>query len=245
MTDVTPPRTDQMAQMFDAIAPRYDLLNRLLSAGIDQRWRSRVIEVLRPHAPARILDVATGTADIAIKAAALQPEKIVGVDIAENMLEVGREKIDRLGLSDLITLQKGDSARLPFSDGQFDAVTVAFGVRNFENLDEGLAEMLRVLKPGGRVVILEFSQPTVPPVKQLYGLYSRYLLPLVGRLISGHRSAYRYLPASAAAFPSGEKFLDHLRQVGYADVRCEPKTFGIASIYVGRRKAGGTPGPGP
>lgn len=225
----------QVQAMFDAIAPRYDLLNRILSAGIDQRWRTRTIELLRPHQPRRILDVATGTADIAIKAAALSPETIVGVDIAENMLEVGRQKIERLGLSAMITLQAGDSTRLPFSDRQFDAVTVAFGVRNFEDLGQGLKEMRRVLRPGGVAVILEFSQPHAFPVKQLYGLYSRYLLPLIGTAISRDRGAYHYLPASVAAFPAGDAFLAHMRSAGYTDLEWEPQTFGIASIYKGRR----------
>lgn len=221
--------------MFDAIAPRYDLLNRILSAGIDQQWRDRVIEALRPHRPGRILDVATGTADVAIKAAALDPEKIVGVDIAENMLEVGRKKIERSGLSHMITLQAGDSTRLPFSDRQFDAVTVAFGVRNFEDLEQGLREMLRVLRPGGVAVVLEFSQPHAFPIRQLYALYSRYLLPLIGTAISRDRGAYHYLPASVAAFPAGEAFLSHMQAAGYVDLAWEPQTFGIASIYKGRR----------
>ena len=228
-------KKEQIEAMFDAIAPKYDLLNRVLSAGIDQRWRTRVVEILREHRPRRILDVATGTADVAIKAAGIGPERIVGVDIAENMLEVGREKVRRQGLEHLITLQQADSARLPFSDRQFDAVTVAFGVRNFEDLHRGLSEMRRVLREGGTAVILEFSQPEAFPIKQLYRVYSRHLLPLIGTVVSRDRGAYHYLPESVAAFPSGKEFLARMREAGYTDLSWEPQTFGIASIYTGRR----------
>jgi demethylmenaquinone methyltransferase/2-methoxy-6-polyprenyl-1,4-benzoquinol methylase len=225
----------QVEAMFDAIAPRYDLLNRVLSAGIDQRWRDRLIALAGTQQPRRILDVATGTADVAIKAARLRPERIVGVDISERMLEIGREKVERAGLSHLIRLQQADSTRLPFSDRQFDAVTVAFGVRNFEDLDLGLAEMRRVLRDGGVAAILEFSQPTAFPIKQFYRFYSRRLLPLIGTLVSRDRGAYHYLPESVAAFPFGEEFAGRMRAAGYVDVTYEALTFGIATIYVGRR----------
>jgi demethylmenaquinone methyltransferase/2-methoxy-6-polyprenyl-1,4-benzoquinol methylase len=166
----------------------------------------------------------------------LNPAKITGVDISAGMLEIGREKIKAKHLSELITLQQADSEKLPFSDNSFDAITVAFGVRNFEHLEIGLGEMLRVLKPGGMVVILEFSQPTKFPVKQGYNFYSKYILPGIGQLISKERSAYEYLPESVSAFPFGEKFTGILQQVGYADTKCIPLTFGIASIYTGRKK---------
>lgn len=220
--------------MFDNIAPRYDLLNRMLSFGIDQRWRKKAIDVLREERPQRILDVATGTADLAIEALRLEPERVVGVDIAEEMLGIGREKVERLGYEDRIQLRTGDAEKLPFSDSQFDAVLVAFGVRNFENLQQGLGEMKRVLKRGGSLVVLEFSQPRAFPIRQLYGLYSRYILPRVGQAVSKDRGAYRYLPDSIAAFPAGQDFLDVLASVGYKDLRCLPLTFGIASLYVGR-----------
>lgn len=228
-------KKEQVEAMFDSIAPRYDLLNRVLSAGIDQRWRARLVEKLREEQPRRILDVATGTADVAIAAAKLNPEKIVGVDISEQMLAFGRQKVAEAGLSDLVTLQRGDSARLPFSDRQFDAVTVAFGVRNFEDLDRGLAQMHRVLRDGGVALILEFSQPHAFPIKQLYGFYSRYVLPTIGTLVSRDRGAYHYLPESVAAFPSGEAMLERLRTAGFTDVAFEPLTFGISSIYTARR----------
>ena len=219
--------------MFDAIAPRYDLLNRILSFGIDRRWRKQTVAMLREEHPARILDVATGTADLAIEALSLDPEKIVGVDISEEMLNVGREKIERMGLTDRITLRKGDAERLPFSDSQFNAVLVAFGVRNFENLDKGLQEIARVLKPGGSLVVLEFSHPRAFPVKQLYNFYGRHILPRVGRSVSKNEGAYQYLPDSIAAFPDGPAFLDRMRAAGFEDLRWKPLTFGIASIYKG------------
>lgn len=219
--------------MFDAIAPRYDLLNRVLSMGIDQRWRKNSINLLTEDQPQRILDVATGTADLAIEAMKLKPNKVVGVDISEEMLSHGRVKIDKLGLSEVITLQRGDAERLPFSDAQFDAVLVAFGVRNFENLDQGLREIRRVLRKGGALVVLEFSQPTAFPIKQLYTFYSKYILPHVGSAISKDKGAYEYLPESVKAFPYGQAFLDRMAAAGYENMTCNPQTFGIASIYKG------------
>lgn len=228
-------KKQQVEAMFDNIAPRYDLLNRVLSFGIDQRWRKQAVRMLRETQPRRILDVATGTADLALQALTLDPEEVVGVDISEEMLKVGREKIAALGLSGRVTLRRGDAEKLPFSDAQFDAVLVAFGVRNFEDLERGLAEIRRVLRPGGLLVVLEFSQPHRFPIKQLYAWYSRHVLPRIGRTVSKDEGAYRYLPDSVAAFPSGEAFLTRMRQVGYADLKWKPLTFGIASLYRGRR----------
>lgn len=222
--------------MFDDIAPRYDFLNRLLSFGIDQTWRDKAIETLRAAEPKRILDVATGTADLAIKALKLNPESVVGVDISEEMLAIGREKVARIGESGRITLQRGEAEKLPFSDNQFDAALVAFGVRNFENLHDGLSEIWRVLRPGGDLVVLEFSHPTSFPVRQLYSFYSHAVLPSVGRLVSKNKEAYKYLPASVDVFPSGEAFLDKMREAGFREVSARPLTFGIASLYKGCRR---------
>lgn len=227
-------KKEQVEAMFDAIAPRYDLLNRVLSMGIDQQWRKKAISLLKEDQPERILDVATGTGDLAIQAMTLSPKKVVGVDISEEMLSVGREKIARLGLSDQITLQRGDAEKLPFSDNQFHAALVAFGVRNFQDLEKGLSQIRRVLRPGSMLVVLEFSQPHAFPIKQLYSFYSRHILPRIGGAISKNAGAYQYLPDSVAAFPSGKAFLTRMRNVGYQDVQWKPLTFGIASIYSGR-----------
>lgn len=226
-------KKEQIADMFDAIAPRYDFLNRVLSAGIDRIWRKKAVSWLSEHEPRRILDIATGTADLAIEALRLNPEKVVGVDIAEEMLNRGREKLRRLQLDDRIQLQQGDAERLPFSDSQFDAALVAFGVRNFEALQKGLRDIYRVLKPEGTLVILEFSRPVSFPVKQLYGFYGRYVLPLVGRFFSKNSGAYRYLPESISVFPDGEDFLNELRDAGYVEVKEQRLSFGIASLYKG------------
>lgn len=226
-------KKQEIALMFDAVAPRYDLLNRVLSGGIDRSWRTAAVKWLAPHNPTRILDLATGTADLAIEANTLQPDKIVGVDIAEEMLKLGREKLNRLKLSDRISLQKGDAEKLPFSDSQFDAAMVAFGVRNFENLQRGLKEIRRVLKPGGAFVVLEFSRPTAFPIKQLYNFYSKVIMPNIGRLFSSASGAYKYLPESIAAFPDGEDFLNELKAAGYQDAEVKKLTFGVASLYKG------------
>lgn len=219
--------------MFDAIAPRYDLLNRVLSLGVDQYWRKRAIALLAAENPQRILDVATGTADLALQAMTLEPKKVIGVDISEEMLSYGREKIAAKGLEDRISLRRGDAEKLPFSDNQFDAVLVAFGVRNFENLDQGLAEIRRVLKPGGSLVVLEFSQPHVFPIKQFYNFYSKHILPRIGRRVSKDTGAYDYLPESIRAFPAGAAFLGHLKAAGYTNAFDVPLTFGIVSLYKG------------
>ena len=227
-------KKEEVEEMFDAIAPRYDLLNRVLSAGIDKSWRKKAVNWLAAHEPKRILDVATGTADLAIESMRLQPEKVIGVDIADEMLKFGRIKIADQNLQEYITLQKGDAEKLPFSDSQFDAALVAFGVRNFENLARGLSNIFRVLKHDGTLVILEFSQPEHFPVKQLYNFYSITLLPLIGRMLSKDNGAYSYLPESISSFPHGEEFLGILKEAGYEDVQQRKLTFGIASLYKGR-----------
>lgn len=223
----------EVEQMFDTIAPKYDLLNRVLSLGIDVSWRKRAISYLKPLQPKEILDVATGTADVAIMAAKiLQPSRIIGIDIANHMLDFGRKKIEKEGLQTTISLETGDSENLQFADGSFDAVTVAFGVRNFENLEKGLSEMFRVLRPGGMVVILEFSRPRLFPFKQLYNTYFRYVLPLIGRLTSRDVRAYTYLFESVQVFPEGDQFLQILSRIGYQKPLCERLTLGICTIYV-------------
>lgn len=229
-------KKQQVEEMFDAIAPRYDLLNRILSLGIDRQWRRKAVAMLREDHPKRILDVATGTADLAIEALTLEPKKIVGVDISEEMLKIGRQKIEKLGETDRIQLRRGDSERLPFSDKQFDAALVAFGVRNFENLGKGLSEIARVLKPGGALVVLEFSHPRAFPIKQVYQVYSKHILPRIGNTVSKNDGAYRYLPDSVAAFPDGQAFLKEMEAAGFGDLRQKPLTFGIASLYAGRTR---------
>ncbi len=228
-------KKEQVRNMFNNIAGKYDFLNHFLSAGIDRRWRKRVIKILRKKQPGRILDVATGTADLAIAESDLNPDKIVGVDIADQMLDIGREKLEKKKLTQLITLENGDSENLRFDEGSFDAVTVAFGVRNFENLDQGLKEMYRVLDHGGTAVVLEFSRPRNFPVKQLYSFYFRYILPLLGRIISRHNSAYTYLPESVGSFPDGEAFIQRLQAAGFTNCTHRPLTFGIATVYTGEK----------
>lgn len=230
-------KKEQVASMFDNISGNYDLLNRVLSLGIDTIWRRKAINMLRADKPQRILDVATGTADLAIEALRLQPKEVVGVDISAGMLAHGQEKLNRRKLQDRIKLVLGDSEGLPFSDRSFDAVTVAFGVRNFENLHHGLSDIQRVLRPGGKLVVLEFSKPRVFPVKQFYAFYSRFILPAIGRLVSKDQSAYTYLPESVQAFPEGRDFLARLEAAGFANNREKRLTFGICSIYVGQKQA--------
>ena len=225
--------TEQVAEMFDNIAPKYDFLNHFLSFGIDKIWRRKAIKILIKHSPSNILDVATGTGDFAIEALKTAARQIVGVDISEEMLSFGRAKIEKLGVGKRITLQSGDAEGLGFSDGYFEAVTVAFGVRNFEDLPKGLKELNRVLKPGGMVCILEFSKPVYFPVKQLYSFYSFYILPFLGRLFSKDNSAYRYLPESVEKFPDGEAFLNVLKSSGFTETRQYRQTFGVATIYTG------------
>jgi demethylmenaquinone methyltransferase/2-methoxy-6-polyprenyl-1,4-benzoquinol methylase len=221
--------------MFDDISPRYDFLNHFLSAGIDHSWRRTLVRILSAHKPASVLDVATGTGDLAIAVSSLKPHTIVGIDISEKMLEIGRRKIAGQGLSDMITLQQADAEKIPFPDHFFDAVTVAFGVRNYENLLLGLTEMRRVLRPGGLMMILEFSHPSTFPMKQLYAFYSTVVIPRVGRLFSGNARAYSYLPESVAAFPSGKDFLGILERTGLRNARQFRLSMGIASIYLAEK----------
>jgi demethylmenaquinone methyltransferase/2-methoxy-6-polyprenyl-1,4-benzoquinol methylase len=228
-------KKEQVAQMFDNISPRYDFLNHLLSLGIDIYWRKRAIRLLKPEKPQLILDIATGTGDFAIEALALKPKKVIGVDISEGMLRVGREKIKRMRLEPLIELREGDSERLQFEDNYFDAIIVSFGVRNFENLEKGLRDMHRVLKPGGNCVIVEFSKPKSFPFKQLYNFYFRSILPLVGKVVSKDRAAYTYLPESVQAFPDGDDFIRVFKQSGFNSTKCIPLTFGICTLYAGKK----------
>jgi demethylmenaquinone methyltransferase/2-methoxy-6-polyprenyl-1,4-benzoquinol methylase len=223
----------QVARMFDSISGNYDFLNHFLSLGIDIRWRKKAIKLLAPSNPKFILDVATGTGDFAIETLKLNPEKVIGVDISEGMLDVGRKKLKDKGYDHKIELISGDSENLPFEENKFDAVIVAFGVRNFENLEKGLAEMYRVLKPGGRMVVLEFSKPRMFPFKQLYSFYFTFILPKIGNVISKDPAAYTYLPESVQAFPDGENFVSILNRLGFKDTLCKPLTLGISSLYTG------------
>jgi demethylmenaquinone methyltransferase / 2-methoxy-6-polyprenyl-1,4-benzoquinol methylase len=228
-------KREQVAEMFDSISPRYDFLNHLLSGGIDIYWRKKAIRLLQKEHPKTILDIATGTGDFAIEALALKPEKIIGVDISEGMLAVGRQKIQKLGRQDIIELRTGDSESLPFPDNYFDAVIVSFGVRNFENLLIGLTEMQRVMKQGGTCVVVEFSKPKSFPFKQVYNFYFKYILPTIGKVVSRDSSAYTYLPESVQAFPDGNDFLRLFEKAGYTNTKCIPLTFGICSIYLGQK----------
>ncbi len=228
-------KKEMVRQMFDDISPKYDFLNHLLSFGIDRTWRKKLVNMVKGCKPATILDVATGTGDLAIALIGAGADQIKGVDISKQMLAVGIKKVTEAGLDKLITFNTGDAEHLPFPDNSFDVVTVAFGVRNFSDLALGIREMSRVLKPGGKVYILEFSHPGTFPVKQLYQFYSRYFIPFAGKLISGNSVAYNYLPESVAAFPSGENFVAILRQEGLHQCSIRPLSFGIASIYAGQK----------
>jgi len=225
----------QVEQMFDHIAPKYDFLNHVLSFGIDKLWRRKAIRILSKYQPDTILDVATGTGDFAIAASKLKPQRLVGYDLSEQMLNVGKAKIKQLGLESMIEFQKGDSEEMPFGDKQFDAITVAFGVRNFENLENGLHEFFRVLKDDGVVVILEFSKPKYFPMKQFYFFYFLHILPFIGRLVSKDSSAYSYLPESVMAFPDDLKFLAILQSVGFSKSKQNRLSFGIATIYIAQK----------
>lgn len=228
-------KKEQVAQMFNSISGRYDFLNHFLSLGIDKAWRKKAIKILASSNPKIILDVATGTGDFAIQALSINPDKIVGVDISEGMLAVGRKKIQERGLTDKIELKSGDSENLPFPDNNFDAVTVGFGVRNFENLQKGLKEINRVMKPGAKLVILEFSRPRRFPFKQGYNFYFKFVLPKIGRWVSRDKSAYTYLPESVEAFPDGDKFLAILHETGFKNTACKSLTFGVSSIYTAQK----------
>ena len=226
---------EQVRDMFNAIAPKYDLLNHLLSAGIDITWRNKVIRIINKLKHDQILDVATGTGDLAITAAKLKPEKIEAVDISGEMLKFQAVKLKKKNLETLINLTQADGENLPFPDETFDIAMVAFGVRNFENLQKGLKEMQRVLKKGGHIVILEFSNPTKFPENQLYTFYFRQILPLVGKWVSKSNNAYTYLPDSVGYFPSGEAFTKYLNEAGFSTTKIRSLTFGIASIYTGKK----------
>ncbi len=229
-------KREQVEHMFDAISPKYDLLNRLFSLGIDQGWRRKVIRMLKREPVERLLDVATGTADLAIMAARKEAARqVIGVDISEGMLSHGREKVKTAGLEGRLLLQQADSHALPFADGAFDAVTVAFGARNFEDLERGLREMLRVLRPGGRLFVLEFSRPRKAPMKQLFRFYFHRVMPAVGRMVSKDSAAYTYLPESVDAFPDGAEFERILERCGGREALARPLTGAIATIYSARK----------
>jgi|TARA_B110000483_G_scaffold226474_1_gene287159 demethylmenaquinone methyltransferase/2-methoxy-6-polyprenyl-1,4-benzoquinol methylase len=225
-------KKEQVAEMFDNIANNYDFLNHFLSMGIDILWRKKAVRLLKPFAPKLILDVATGTGDFALESLSLNPDKIIGVDISRDMVAVGLEKVKKRKLQNKIELKYGDSENLEFETNTFDALIVAFGVRNYENLEQGLSEMLRVIKPGGHVAIIEFSQPQKFPIKQIYNFYFNNILPGIGRIVSKDARAYTYLPESVGAFPHGNEFLKVLTKVGYNKVEAIPLTLGIASIYL-------------
>lgn len=224
-------KKQQVEQMFDNISTHYDGLNRVISFGIDQSWRKKVIKMVRSTTPEKVMDVATGTGDLAIAIAKTEAKDIIGIDISNGMLDVGRRKIEAQSLSSKIKMVQADSENLPYGDNTFDAITVAFGVRNFENLDKGLQEICRVLKPGGIFVVLETSNPTKFPFKQGYNFYNKFILPLIGKMFSKDKSAYTYLSESASVFPFGEAFNNILRKNGFNNVEDFPQTFGVATIY--------------
>ena len=229
-------KKEQVAQMFDTISGNYDGLNRVISFGIDIKWRKKVLKLVSDKNPKTVLDIATGTGDLAILMTNTTAEKIIGLDISAGMLDVGRNKIKAKKLSDKIEMILADSENMPFDDNAFDAITVAFGVRNFENLEIGLAEILRVLKPNGIFVILETSVPDKTPYKQGYTFYSKNMLPLIGKLFSKDDSAYQYLSESASVFPYGEALNNILRKIGFIEVKAMPQTFGVATIYSASKK---------
>ncbi len=226
-------KREEVETMFNHIAPTYDRLNHLLSLGIDRRWRKRAVEWLRPYRPGRIMDVATGTGDFALLACqTLQPVHLTGIDISEGMMQVARAKVARAGLTGSIDFAREDCTALSFPDASFDAVTVAFGIRNFERLDKGLGEMCRVLRKGGHLVILELSTPTRFPMKQLYGVYTHTVMPLLGKAVSRERSAYDYLPRSIRAFPQGEVMRGVIAKAGFGEVRFKRLTCGVCTLYM-------------
>ncbi|MEC3907121.1 bifunctional demethylmenaquinone methyltransferase/2-methoxy-6-polyprenyl-1,4-benzoquinol methylase UbiE [Tamlana sp. 2201CG12-4] len=224
-------KKEQVTQMFDTISGDYDGLNRVISFGIDIKWRNKVVKLVKESNPDTVLDIATGTGDLAINLAQTNASKIIGLDISSGMLEIGKEKVKKKGLESKIEMTLGDSENMPFDDDTFDAITVAFGVRNFETLENGLKEIFRVLKPNGTFVILETSIPTKTPFKQGYKFYSKNILPLIGKMFSKDRSAYKYLSESASVFPYGEALNNILRKIGFINVEDFPQTFGVATIY--------------
>lgn len=229
-------KKEQVAKMFDTISGNYDSLNRVISFGIDVKWRKKVLQLVTQTNPENVLDIATGTGDLAILMAQTKAKKIIGLDISAGMLEIGKSKIEERKLSQTIEMVLGDSENMPFEDHFFDAITVAFGVRNFEHLEKGLAEILRVLKPGGIFVILETSVPEKTPYKQGYNFYTKNILPLIGKLFSKDDVAYGYLSESAASFPFGEALNNILRKTGFINVKAMPQTFGVATIYSASKK---------
>jgi demethylmenaquinone methyltransferase/2-methoxy-6-polyprenyl-1,4-benzoquinol methylase len=228
-------KKEQVTKMFNTISKEYDGLNRVISFGIDVSWRKKVVEIVKKTQPNSILDIATGTGDLAIHLTKTNASKIVGLDISEGMLEVGRKKVEKLKLSSTIEMVVGDSEKMPFQNNTFDAITVAFGVRNFENLEKGLSEIYRVLKPGGTFVVLETSVPTQPIFKIGYQFYSKKILPLIGKLFSKDKVAYTYLSDSAASFPYGKAFNNILSKIGFISITNKPQTFGVASIYIAKK----------
>ena len=226
-------KKEEVEQMFDNISVKYDFLNHFLSLGIDRIWRKKAVKELREVKPRKILDIATGTGDFAIANMKLKPVEIVGIDISNGMLEVGRKKMRKKKVDHIITMKQADSENLPFDDDYFDGLTVGFGVRNFENLEKGLSEMLRVIRPGGKAVILEFSKPKKFPVKQSFTFYSKYVIPMLGKRISKDEKAYAYLPESVEAFPEGKEFENILIKLNYKNVKSSLVSGGIATIYTG------------
>ncbi len=225
-------KSEQVREMFDSIAPAYDFMNRAMTFGIDKLWRAKAVKMIRNHSPRQILDIATGTGDLAIKLARELPEvKITGVDLSEGMIEIGRKKVTEAGLDERVEMMTGDCLSLPMADDSYDCVTVAYGVRNFERLLQGYREMLRVLRPGGMLCVIELSTPTSAIVKPLYKIYTRYIIPAVGRMVSKDVRAYSYLPESIAAVPQGEDMLAIMREAGFTDTRHRPLTFGTCTIY--------------
>ena len=232
-------KKEQVARMFNNIAHRYDFLNHFLSLGIDKRWRKKAIKELTSLKPKKILDIATGTGDLAMAALALNPSEIVGIDISDEMLLYANQKVKKAGKDNIIRFEKGDSEHLRYPDHTFDAAMVAFGVRNFENVQQGINEIYRILAPGGKVVVLEFSRPRNLVIRKIYDFYFLKIVPFFGKLFSNDRRAYHYLPESVGVFPDGASFLHFLENTGFTDLTCNPLTFGIASIYTGIKKAHG------
>lgn len=228
-------KKQEVAEMFNNISAKYDFLNHFLSLGIDKLWRKKAIKMLKELKPNRILDIATGTGDFAIESLSLKPTEVVGIDISEGMLSKGREKMQQRKVEHIISMRLGDSENLPFEDHYFDALTVGFGVRNFENLEKGLSEMLRVVRPGGKLLILEFSKPKKFPIKQAFGFYSKRLIPFIGKMVSKDKRAYAYLPESVEAFPEGKNFETILEKLGYKNVKSTLVSGGIATIYSGTK----------
>lgn len=222
----------QVTEMFDNIAPTYDKLNRIMTVGIDITWRRKAINLLKKYNPKIVADIATGTGDFAIEALRLNPEKVIGIDISPGMLEVGRQKMVKLKVDHIIEMRLGDSEHLVLADNSVDVITIGFGVRNFENLKQGMSEILRVLRPGGAALVLEPSFPTQFPLKQLFNIHFKVLTPFFGKIISGDNAAYKYLPESVGAFPNGQEFLDICKEVGFKNGIYKPLTFGTCSLYL-------------